>query len=404
MLGIPIPNEEALRARLKQAIENSRRKRYHGNDDNMAQLPKLDEQAKAFLEEKVKPFEFYDEATKEWLAAESPKWQQAVLDKFPAIRQLHTNVAPGEELEPKDYALLSDEDHIEPKDFNAIKAKNDVLRRHINLQNNGKFITTVGKTTVSEDYPATFTWRELFIKLCFEQMLKYFPQHQDFKLFYQYIDVAGPLIHTLRLKILDKMHFKSNNYYLMALIGRLKALKVLKLHKDSIVYLGVDGFKYMQKGFKYFSDNGGSLVKLQVNNILGQTSDEYLYTCLKCLPELRILKINDTPISLKDAQTIGRVLSDFKAIQEIDLTNCQLDQPKSKEIADGLMRAKQLQIIKMGKNSGIGRGADAILYNLAFSPRITHIDLSDDLLNSADTAEAIYKLVKISGSLETLIL
>lgn len=86
------------------------------------------------------------------------------------------------------------------------------------------------------------------------------------------------------------------------------------------------------------------------------------------------------------------------------MTNCYLDQQKSKEIADGLMRAKQLQIIKMGKNSNIGKGADAILYNLAFSPRITHIDLSDDMLNSSDTAEAIYKLVKISGSLETLIL
>ena len=58
----------------------------------------------------------------------------------------------------------------------------------------------------------------------------------------------------------------------------------------------------------------------------------------------------------------------------------------------------------MAKNQSIGKGADAILYNLAFSPKITYIDLSDDLLNSSDTAEAIYKLVKISGSLETLIL
>lgn len=129
-----------------------------------------------------------------------------------------------------------------------------------------------------------------------------------------------------------------------------------------------------------------------------------MYACLKCLPELRVLKLNDQAISLKDAQTIGRVLSDFKAIQEIDLTNCYLDQQKSKEIADGLMRAKQLQVIKMAKNQSIGKGADAILYNLAFSPKITYIDLSDDLLNSTDTAEAIYKLVKISGSLETLIL
>jgi hypothetical protein len=111
----------------------------------------------------------------------------------------------------------------------------------------------------------------------------------------------GPYVHTLRLKILDKKQFKSNNYYLMVLIGRMKTLKVLKIHKDSLTYLGVDGFKYMQKGFNYFSETGGSLQKLQINNILGATSDEYLYQCLKCLPELRILKINDQAISLKDA-------------------------------------------------------------------------------------------------------
>lgn len=58
----------------------------------------------------------------------------------------------------------------------------------------------------------------------------------------------------------------------------------------------------------------------------------------------------------------------------------------------------------MGKNQNIGRGADAILYNLAFSPKISYIDFSDDILNSAESAEAIYKLIKISGSLETLIL
>ena len=83
------------------------------------------------------------------------------------------------------------------------------------------------------------------------------------------------------------------DYYLMALIGRLPTLKVLKMHKDTLVNLGVDGFKYLQKGFKYFSDSKGSLNKLQINNILGSNSDEYLYACLKCLPDLRVLKVND---------------------------------------------------------------------------------------------------------------
>lgn len=68
MLGVPIPNDEALHLRLKQAIENSRRKGYHGNDDNMSKLPTLEEQAKILLEERVKPFEFYDQEKNEWLS------------------------------------------------------------------------------------------------------------------------------------------------------------------------------------------------------------------------------------------------------------------------------------------------------------------------------------------------
>ena len=42
------------------------------------------------------------------------------------------------------------------------------------------------------------------------------------------------------------------------------------------------------------------------------------------------------------------------------------------------------------------------IYNLAFSPKIRHINLAD--LGSADAtvAEALYKLLKISGAVETL--
>ncbi len=158
---------------------------------------------------------------------------------------MHTNCAPGEELEPRDYALLNDDDKIEIRDFNNIKNKSDHLRRHIGLKNTGDVMTKLTKTTIIDDYPRTFTWRDLFLKLTFEQMLFYFPQHQSFKLFYEYIDKMGPLIHTLRLKILDKRKFKSNNYYLMAIIGRMKNLKILKIHKDALINLGVDGFKYM---------------------------------------------------------------------------------------------------------------------------------------------------------------
>lgn len=134
----------------------------------MNKIPTLEEQSKEILDEKVKVFEFYIEDKKEWIEAESPKWQAAVMEKFSWIKQMHTNCAPGEELEPRDYALLNDDDKINIRDFNNIKNKADHLRRHISRQNTGDVMTSLTKTTVIEDYPRTFTWRDLFFKLCFE--------------------------------------------------------------------------------------------------------------------------------------------------------------------------------------------------------------------------------------------
>lgn len=111
-LGVPIPDNEALHGRLKTAIENSRKKGYHGNDDNISKLPTMEEQAKDFLLDKVNPFEFYDEATKQWLSAESPKWHLATLEKFTWIKQLEMNTPVGEELAPRDYALFNDDERI----------------------------------------------------------------------------------------------------------------------------------------------------------------------------------------------------------------------------------------------------------------------------------------------------
>lgn len=58
----------------------------------------------------------------------------------------------------------------------------------------------------------------------------------------------------------------------------------------------------------------------------------------------------------------------------------------------------------MGQNPSMGKAANAVIYNLAFSPKIRHIDLEGMAQTDNDTAEALYKLLKISGAIETLIL
>lgn len=83
-------------------------------------------------------------------------------------------------------------------------------------------------------------------------------------------------------------------------------------------------------------------MKFEIQNMLGTNSADYLYQCLKTVPELRVIKFTNLILTQKDAQAIGKVLSDFKNIIEVDVTNTGLDHDKAKEIADGLMRAKQL--------------------------------------------------------------
>jgi len=50
----------------------------------------------------------------------------------------------------------------------------------------------------------------------------------------------------------------------------------------------------------------------------------------------------------------------------------------------------------------MGNALGTVIYNLAFSPKIRHIDVSDAIKSSAEVAEAFYKLIKISGAVETL--
>lgn len=222
---------------------------------------------------------------------------------------------------------------------------------------------------------------------------------------YQYIHQLGPQIETLRIPVINKTKLKSNNYWLMALVSKMPALKVLKFHKiPGGKVLGTDGYKFLLKGLNYLKENGRELKKVEFNNLLGSSSTEHLYPMLKIHDQLISLSFNNLTLSNQDAKAIGKVLADFKMIRELDLTSASLNTTTTKDIADGLMRAKQLEILKVGGNTGMGASVNAIIYNLAFSPKIRMINLENMTSTNTDTAEALYKLLNISGSVETLIL
>jgi Ran GTPase-activating protein (RanGAP) involved in mRNA processing and transport len=53
-----------------------------------------------------------------------------------------------------------------------------------------------------------------------------------------------------------------------------------------------------------------------------------------------VLDVSNNTLSVADAKAIGKVLTDFRGIRELNISNSGLNQSTTKEIADGLMRAK----------------------------------------------------------------
>lgn len=118
-----------------------------------------------------------------------------------------------------------------------------------------------------------------------------------------------------------------------------------------------------------------------------------------------------TENQLLNYELSGKYISNFittqKNLNYLDLSNSSISSSQAKLIADGLMRAKQIETLILKKNQLIGHeGMSSILYNLAFSPKLRFLDISEITYNVTTglkvVVESLYKLLRISGSLEIL--
>ena len=124
-------------------------------------------------------------------------------------------------------------------------------------------------------------------------------------------------------------------------------------------------------------------------------------------------KLDDETISklkqVVNASPTWKNYQDFSAIFITDqktkdvLSECNLNDEMAKEIADGVMKAKALEKLYLGNNQMI-KGLSNILYNLAFQPSIKVIDISGNASSHRiETSVALYKLLKMSQTIESLI-
>lgn len=71
----------------------------------------------------------------------------------------------------------------------------------------------------------------------FEQLVQDLPLNQSFDLIYEFIKTFGSDLTSLKMLVVDKTSLKSNHYWIMAILPKLKNLKHLT------IYMGKDEYK-----------------------------------------------------------------------------------------------------------------------------------------------------------------
>lgn len=258
------------------------------------------------------------------------------------------------------------------------------------------------------NYNPDFTWKELYVKLDLEECIGTLNHHQDFKAFYDRLDIVGEFISTFTLYITQCNKLKSGYYYLCAALSRLTNLRVLKIQSkglnSNVTYKAVTNLK---KGFNKLKETGESkLTKLRIcsTKFLNQanTSDAIL-EIFNSIDKLISIQLSDTNVlEMKENKIANSIIVYHPDIRELDIVRACQNDHVAKSIADGLMRAKKLEFLKFQQNL-CGKGIINLLYNLAFSPKLTVLDLQrSTVYNNIEFVENLQKLVSISGSIEYL--
>ncbi len=402
-------NKADLNARLLQAVKNSLRKKYHGDDEDVNALPEPNVMLADFNRRVPRLADFLQGDSYSPADPNANAFRSAVALRLPWLRDLED---AGHSLNPGEVVVRYEKELLQPQTGN--KCREDPVEgiRREHLQGETAHVLETTRANRWEK----LSWRSLLAKLELEEQLIGLEHNPDFKALYAMLELVGAgkgaEVESLMVPLIGKGSIKSGHYWMMVVLSRLPQLRRLCLYqpKGSGSQLGLEGLKYLVKGLNNYKEKGGCLKELvlsRVNLSSGGVFDEKFGHALRAVGgELRVLVVNDLNMTKGMASAIAKMLSENKHLVELDLSRSNLVVASVKDVADGLMRAKTLEVVKLAGNPSMDYGVNYILYNLAFSPRVALIDISDTVVNSRsdETAEALYKLLKITGSLETLAL
>lgn len=408
-IGLPNVSSTDVAKRLKQAILNSKRKMYHGDIDTMLGIKNKEEQINHLLSSRSDMLDFVDCEKKTVKDASDDEWKQRCFARWNwtnRFNMIHPECM-GKKIDAAWLARYSD-DVISYENVLEVENFEDPAEEYNKIFNVSEIERH--KPQTSNSYDEQFNWMNLYIKLDFEEAVRYLGLSANFKNLYKKCEILSKYLTSVTLYIIKADNLKSGYYYLTALLTKLTSIQNLNLKPcllaDTLV--GVKATKALKKGMTNFIEKGGSIKTLCFRNLVfvhDMECEESMMKFLECVPDLIALRLYKTQLlHYRSSKLISNFLTQHHEIVEIVLSNSIWDANCGKELADGLMRSKKLQVICIENNSiFVTNSLASIVYNLAFSPKLEYLDISNNTCaEMGKLVENLGKLLAISGSLEAL--
>lgn len=390
---------------LKQAYNNSLAKKYHGDIDEVRFVPDEKEQIKIQLN-KYEPLQnLIDKETKKLINADNTIWKELCLKHLEVVKKLKYK-HPNKIFLPYELGLEHQKLILNETYFNSSEEtfKIDNFMNNIICKKDNKFKEVFMKPEY-EFIKKHISWKNLYIKVYFEFYIRNFKYIADFKQLYEILELVKENIYHLDLFISKNNTLKSDYNYIRVLLSKLVKVKYLR-----IIFEGNEVsekiLKNINKGYALFSNSKGETeffsIICNTNTNIHSNTEFNLLSLLDKMKNLKHLRLKSTILDKFSCLKIRNHLYYFKSLQSLDLSYIYINETSTKELSDGIMKAKNLELLDLS-NSTLEKGLSSILYNLAFQPMIKYLDISNCKKNDPkELSNSLYKLIKMSLSLEVV--
>jgi ubiquitin-protein ligase len=433
---------------LKTAVQESKRKKYHGNPRELIDLPPLNQQVIEYLERKLDlsdimnggscgnekkdtpSFKMLDKIMAEKTGDDDQKWKQLTeedwkelcFQRWQWVRDLHC-ADPGRNFGPAKIAkakeAYDEETFIEPTERKD--AYFTVMKPQYNPRKSPK--QYYGG---AQEFPADYTWRQLFTKFDLEEHMFSLVYHKDFKGLHKKLDNFGDEVSQITMFVTSTQGITSGYYYVLAMLNKMKGLKSITVRPKKLKgALPMNFLVNFIKGIDNLTKAGGSIESLRFKNIKFdmhnsktkkqmELIDKMIGVLENSLSSFTLDNCNLFKLEMTFEEYINRnnkkedkykeryFTFEMKNLKELNLIKAVEDNVTLYTRLNDHLKKRNIEHFKFSKNVPTSN-AEKMILDLCFWQSLTTLDLSEfQFRNAAKIGEAMFKLLLVSKKIEYL--